>query len=76
MSATVLGLRLELVKRVLRKRLDRTIALNDLEVCETIKYFTGLKCRPSLEWHPNRPAILTVPSLNFVGFLHFIVWDG
>ena len=24
----------------------------------------------------NRPAILTVPSLNHIGLLHYIVWDG
>ena len=31
----------------------------------------------SLEWlGGNWPAILTVPSLNRPGLLHFIVWDG
>lgn len=24
----------------------------------------------------GRPAILTVPSLNHIGLLHFIVWSG
>lgn len=32
--------------------------------------------REVLERPDLRPAILTVPSLNHLGLLHYIVWDG
>lgn len=32
--------------------------------------------REVMAWDSSQPAILTVPSLNHLGFLHFLVWDG
>ena len=37
----------------------------------------GVVAIRSMDWPDDRmPAILTVPSLNFPGLLHYTVWDG
>lgn len=36
----------------------------------------GIVARESVTRPDERPAILTVPSLNYPGLLHYIVWDG
>ena len=41
-----------------------------------LKYYEVPDARESFEWDEKQPAILTVPSLNHLGFLHYIIWDG
>jgi hypothetical protein len=36
----------------------------------------GIPALSSMEWPSRVPAILTVPSLNHPGLLHYIFWDG
>ncbi len=53
----------------------RDCGLNDLEQAAVLES-RGLRARRTLDWNWREPAILTVPSLNHRGILHFIVWDG
>lgn len=52
---------------------------NGLSDSEVVSYLgaQGFKAVRSTTTRDDwRPAILTVPSLNHLGLLHYIVWDG
>ena len=51
--------------------------LSDAEIVSYLSEQPGFKSVRSTTTRPDwRPAILTVPSLNYIGLLHYIVWDG
>jgi hypothetical protein len=78
-AATVLGLTLDQViveYRQLYPQLDQYkngVLDDELVVLLTNHGLSNVRC--SLTWNLE-PAIVTVPSLNYRGLLHYIVWDG
>lgn len=53
----------------------QTDGIAETEMVEYLR-MKGRDARAVLQRPDSRPAILTVPSLNHRGLLHFIVWDG
>jgi hypothetical protein len=52
------------------------MGLSDDEMIDFLRSH-GIACpRAVMDWNGSDPAILTVPSLNSRGFLHYIAWDG
>jgi hypothetical protein len=58
---------------------SRLVRVND-GVClwEAVKYLrsVGQPARRSIWWFHTHRAILDLPSLNFVGGMHAVYWDG
>jgi len=52
-----------------------TTGMTDQEMVEFLQD-QDVECYISMERAPDQPAILTVPSLNHPGVLHYIYWDG
>lgn len=72
--AMVLGKTLEDVTKDFPDRYHRGVSEEEM-----VGYLADHKVPSlaSLVWpHRSVPAILTVPSLNHLGLLHFVVWDG
>lgn len=61
---------------VMRQVPSLEFGMNDTEMVNLLAHF-GIPALPSIE-RPSIliPAILTVPSLNHTGLLHYIVWTG
>jgi len=73
-AATVLGVDLETVREGFPDACRDGVSEEALAAYLTVH---GVPALPSLVWPSLRiPAILTVPSLNHPGVLHFVVWDG
>ena len=75
--AMVLGQSLDEVRSNARAA-GRTVekyGLDSADMIHYLKHFGLTEAREVLE-RDEQPAILTVPSLNHLGFLHFVVWDG
>ncbi len=75
--ATILGLTLQEVLEDFPKA-----RIKGVPPLEMIDYLTnrGVAAMESITWpcvnSVNVPAIVTVPSLNNLGLLHYVVWNG
>lgn len=77
--AMVLGEPLSDVVSSLEKKLNaplHEVGVADGEMVEHLRDRGFNHAQVTLEWDGSEPAILTVPSLNHRGILHYIVWDG
>lgn len=71
--ATVLGWSLQKARDVLG---DSLRGIDSLAICDVLSE-NDVPAMESLVWPSSSiPGILSVPSLNYPGLLHFIVWDG
>jgi ABC-type bacteriocin/lantibiotic exporter with double-glycine peptidase domain len=52
------------------------IGVADGEMVEHLRDRGFDRAQVTMEWDGSEEAILTVPSLNHRGILHYIVWDG
>ena len=72
--AMVLGCSLSRARGILPR--DKNGATYSSDIVECLCQ-NGVPAIESIVWpRCSVPAILTVPSLNHVGLLHFILWDG
>ena len=77
--ATVLGDPLDLVVAEVEAKAEARLAdigMADGEMVEHLRQHGLSNARIILDWDGSEPAILTVPSLNYPGLLHYVVWDG
>lgn len=81
--AMVLGIELDQAVVEVEKQTGRpctTYGCSDSDMTTVLQAHGLRHARRSLDWFMQgekpEPAILTVPSLNHAGLLHFVVWDG
>jgi len=76
--AMVLGDPLEDVIAEIEDRTWISLSVGGMTDCEIVEHLHKhlVNARIILDWDGQKPAILTVPSLNHRGLLHYIVWDG